>query len=175
MKDAGATARRCCRSGPPLPDRLKSWTSGWPTSNPLHPKGQAGIELGLERVARVKAELASGRPSTARSSLSAAPTARARPAPTLNTSCLTIRLPRRLFHLAASAGLHNERVRLDRQPSTMPPLCAAFARVEAARVAAGNVALTYFEFGTLAAWEVFAAANIDVAIPKSDSVAGLTR
>jgi dihydrofolate synthase/folylpolyglutamate synthase len=39
-----------------------------------------------------------------------------------------------------------------------------FARVEAARQQAGNVALTYFEFGTLAAWEVFAAAGVEAAI-----------
>ena len=44
------------------------------------------------------------------------------------------------------------------------PLCQAFARVEAARRSAGEVALTYFEFGTLAAWEVFAAARVDVVI-----------
>jgi dihydrofolate synthase/folylpolyglutamate synthase len=41
---------------------------------------------------------------------------------------------------------------------------AAFARVEAARQKAGNVALTYFEFGTLAAWEVFAAAGVEAMI-----------
>ena len=40
-------------------------------------------------------------------------------------------------------------------------LCAAFARVEQAR---GDAALTYFEFGTLAAWEVFAAADIDAIV-----------
>jgi dihydrofolate synthase/folylpolyglutamate synthase len=36
-----------------------------------------------------------------------------------------------------------------------------FRRVEAAR---GDAALTYFEFGTLAAWEVFAAAEVDAII-----------
>jgi dihydrofolate synthase/folylpolyglutamate synthase len=48
-------------------------------------------------------------------------------------------------------------VRVDRIPVDDADLCEAFARVEAARQAAGDVALTYFEFGTLAAIEVFIA------------------
>ncbi|HJV93155.1 MAG TPA: bifunctional tetrahydrofolate synthase/dihydrofolate synthase, partial [Azonexus sp.] len=59
---------------------------------------------------------------------------------------------------------YNERVRLDGRPVDDAALCAAFARVEAARQRAGDVALTYFEFGTLAAWEVFAAAGVEAAI-----------
>ncbi len=43
----------------------------------------------------------------------------------------------------------------------MRRFCAAFARVEAARK---DVPLTYFEFGTLAAWEMFAAATLDAII-----------
>jgi dihydrofolate synthase/folylpolyglutamate synthase len=50
---------------------------------------------------------------------------------------------------------YNERVRIDRLPVDDARLCEAFARVEAARQAAGGIALTYFEFGTLAAIEVF--------------------
>ncbi|MBX9848669.1 MAG: bifunctional tetrahydrofolate synthase/dihydrofolate synthase [Rhodocyclaceae bacterium] len=56
---------------------------------------------------------------------------------------------------------YNERVRINRQPVVDSLLCDAFARVEAAR---GAVTLTYFEFGTLGAWEVFATANLDVVI-----------
>jgi len=51
---------------------------------------------------------------------------------------------------------YNERVRINGRPADDAALCAGFARVEAAR---GDVALTYFEFGTLAAWETFAAAS----------------
>jgi len=51
---------------------------------------------------------------------------------------------------------YNERVRINGLPADDGALCAGFARVEAAR---GDVALTYFEFGTLAAWETFAAAS----------------
>ncbi len=56
---------------------------------------------------------------------------------------------------------YNERVRLAGRPADDATLCAAFARVEAAR---GATALTFFEFGTLAAWEVFRASAVDVAI-----------
>ncbi len=127
----------------------------------LHPRGQAGIELGLERVRRVKAELGqrqhcpviivggtNGKGST------------------------SAYLESMLFCAGKSVGCYtsphlfayNERVRLNRETVEDRLLCAAFARVEAARQQAGGVALTYFEFGTLAAWEIFAEAGVDVAI-----------
>jgi dihydrofolate synthase/folylpolyglutamate synthase len=56
---------------------------------------------------------------------------------------------------------YNERVRINGVAADDASLCAAFARVEQARE---GVALTYFEFGTLAAWEVFAAAALDAII-----------
>lgn len=56
---------------------------------------------------------------------------------------------------------YNERVRLDAQEVDDARLCAAFAKVEQAR---GEITLTYFEFGTLAAWQVFADAGLDVII-----------
>lgn len=61
---------------------------------------------------------------------------------------------------------YNERVRINGQPASDEALCTAFAKVEQARAAGaaagaaeGNVPLTYFEFGTLGAWEAFAAAS----------------
>jgi uncharacterized membrane protein YciS (DUF1049 family) len=59
---------------------------------------------------------------------------------------------------------YNERVRVNSAPVSDAALCEAFARVERTRQTLGDVALTYFEFGTLAAWEVFAAASVEVAI-----------
>ena len=56
---------------------------------------------------------------------------------------------------------YNERVRINGVAVDDTALCAAFARVEQAR---RGLALTYFEFGTLAAWEAFAAADLDVVI-----------
>lgn len=56
---------------------------------------------------------------------------------------------------------YNERVRVEAVPASDEALCAAFAAVEAAR---GDIPLTYFEFGTLAAWKIFAEAGLDVLI-----------
>ncbi|WP_295003006.1 bifunctional tetrahydrofolate synthase/dihydrofolate synthase [uncultured Dechloromonas sp.] len=127
----------------------------------LHPKGQAGIELGLDRIRLVKDTLGqtqhcpviivggtNGKGSTCAYLESII--ARAG----YKVGCYTSP------HLLA----YNERVRLDGRPVSDAALCAAFARVEAARQKAGDVALTYFEFGTLAAWEVFAEAGVEAAV-----------
>ena len=127
----------------------------------LHPKGQGGIELGLERVALVKAALrqtqrcpliivggTNGKGSTC-AYLEAIYTAAG-----YRVGCYTSP------HLLD----YNERVRIAKAPIDDESLCAAFAKVEAARQAAGNVSLTYFEFGTLAAWEAFAAGGVEVLI-----------
>ena len=58
----------------------------------------------------------------------------------------------------------NERIRVDGADVGDAALCAAFAQVEAARAAAGGIALTYFEFTTLAALVVFSAAGLDCVI-----------
>jgi dihydrofolate synthase/folylpolyglutamate synthase len=60
-------------------------------------------------------------------------------------------------HLTA----YNERVRIAGRDADDASLCAAFARIETAR---GDIPLTYFEFGTLAALDLFARAGIDVAV-----------
>ncbi|MBL8403958.1 MAG: bifunctional tetrahydrofolate synthase/dihydrofolate synthase [Dechloromonas sp.] len=127
----------------------------------LHPKGQAGIELGLDRIRLVKEALGqvqhcpviivggtNGKGSTCAYLANIIDRAGYR------VGCYTSP------HLMA----YNERVRLNGQPASDAALCAAFERVEAARQRAGGVALTYFEFGTLAAWEVFAEAKIEAAI-----------
>ena len=127
----------------------------------LHPKGQHGIELGLARVERVKNELRQGQHcpviivggTNGKGSTCAYLESIYRKAG-FRTGCYTSP------HLLA----YNERVRVDGAAVADAPLCEAFARVEQARRAAGDVALTYFEFGTLAAWEVFAAQHVDVAI-----------
>ena len=127
----------------------------------LHPKGQDGIELGLERVRRVRDALkqkpfcplivvggTNGKGSTCAYLESMVQRAAYR------VGCYTSP------HLLA----YNERVRINGAPVDDGALGAAFARVEAARQRAGAVALTYFEFGTLAAWEVFAAAGVECVI-----------
>jgi dihydrofolate synthase/folylpolyglutamate synthase len=56
---------------------------------------------------------------------------------------------------------YNERVRIAKQPVSDAELCASFAQIEQSR---GDIPLTYFEFGTLAAMQSFIAHQVDVAI-----------
>ncbi len=127
----------------------------------LHPRGQAGIELGLERVQRVKRELGQ-HPQCPLVTVGGT-----------NGKGSTCAYLEAIYHFAGyrvgcytSPHLlkYNERVRIDRTPVDDASLCEAFARVEATRQAAGDVALTYFEFGTLAAIEVFRVREVDVMI-----------
>jgi dihydrofolate synthase/folylpolyglutamate synthase len=124
----------------------------------LHPRGQAGIELGLERVRQVK------------TSLNQRQTCPVITVGGTNGKGSTCALLERII-LAAGYRVgvyssphllrYNERVRIAGVPADDAAFCAAFARVESAR---GDVPLTYFEFGTLAAWEMFAAASLDAII-----------
>ncbi|MCW0392524.1 bifunctional tetrahydrofolate synthase/dihydrofolate synthase [Xanthomonas sacchari] len=56
---------------------------------------------------------------------------------------------------------YNERVRIDGDEASDAELVTAFAAVEAAR---GDTALTYFEYGTLAALWLFQQAKLDLAV-----------
>ncbi len=56
---------------------------------------------------------------------------------------------------------YNERVRIGGAEAPDEALAAAFAAVEAAR---GEVPLTYFEFGTLAAFHLFSRENLEAAV-----------
>ena len=56
---------------------------------------------------------------------------------------------------------YNERVCVNGIEASDAQLCAAFAHVDAAR---GDISLTYFEFGTLAALDIFSEAHLDVVI-----------
>ena len=56
---------------------------------------------------------------------------------------------------------YNERVRIAKQQVSDAELCASFEQIELAR---GDTPLTYFEFGTLAAMQLFIEKKIDVAI-----------
>ncbi|GBG01454.1 bifunctional folylpolyglutamate synthase/dihydrofolate synthase [Azospira sp. I13] len=138
-----------------FPTTLSDWLTHLES---LHPKGQAGIELGLERVARVKAALG-------QSEFCPVITVGG----TNGKGSVCAYLENILDRAGCKVGcytsphlLHyNERVKINGQPVADETLCAAFAKVEAAR---GSEALTYFEFGTLAAWEVFAAAGVEAIV-----------
>lgn len=56
---------------------------------------------------------------------------------------------------------YSERVRIAKQPVSDSELCASFAQIEQAR---GEIPLTYFEFGTLAAMQLFIEHKVEVAI-----------
>ncbi len=56
---------------------------------------------------------------------------------------------------------YNERVRIAKQQANDTKLCASFEAIERAR---GDASLTYFEFGTLAAMQLFIEHKVDVAI-----------
>jgi dihydrofolate synthase/folylpolyglutamate synthase len=138
-----------------VPARLDDWLAHLER---LHPRGQAGIELGLERVGKVARAL--GQRQTC-------PLITVGGTNGKGSTCAMIeRILRAAGHrvgVYASPHLlrYNERVRLDGVPADDASFCAAFARVEAARA---DTPLTYFEFGTLAAWEIFAAAQPDAII-----------
>jgi len=127
----------------------------------LHPKGQAGIVLGLERVRLVKAALGQTEHG---------PVITVGGTNGKGSTCAYLEniIDRAGYKVGCYSSPHlldyNERVRLNGVPVGDEALCAAFARVEAARQQAGNVSLTYFEFGTLAAWEVFASAGVEATI-----------
>ena len=61
---------------------------------------------------------------------------------------------------------YNERICLDGEPVSDELICQAFARIEQARKdpAGDEISLTYFEFGTLAAFLIFAEQKPDIAV-----------
>ncbi len=56
---------------------------------------------------------------------------------------------------------YNERIRIQKKPADTDSICQAFERIERAR---SDIPLTYFEFGTLAALDIFAQADLDVVV-----------
>lgn len=132
---------------------LSDWLAWQET---LHP---STIALGLDRVAAVKSRLAL-----------------MQPAPVVITvggtngkgSCVAM-----LEAIYRAAGYrtgaytsphllrYNERIRVNGVEVDDDTLCDAFARIDQAR---GDISLTYFEFGTLAALDIFARAPLDVVI-----------
>ena len=141
-----------------MPETLADWLAHLEAQ---HPRGAAGIELGLERVSAVSRALGQHQLVPL---ITVAGT---------NGKGSTCAMLERILGCAGyRVGLYTsphlldytERVRIGGTMIDAEALCASFARVEAARATADNTALTYFEFGTLAAWECFAAAGVDVVI-----------
>ncbi len=141
-----------------LPSSLAAWLAHL---EGLHPKGLGGIELGLERVVQIKDVLG----QTQHCPLIVVGGTNGK-----GSTCAYLEAIYSFagYRVGCYTSPHlleyNERVRVNTVPVNDAELCSAFARVEVARQAKGGVALTYFEFGTLAAWEVFAARSVDVVI-----------
>ena len=121
----------------------------------IHPKS---IQLGLERVAKVRDAL--GLSSAAALIIVAGTNGKGSTCAMLEAILLAAGYRIGLYtspHLIR----YNERVRLGGTPVDDTQLCAAFEAVEHAR---GDTSLTYFEFGTLAAWRIFASLPLDAVI-----------
>lgn len=142
----------------PHPETLTDWLA---LLESRHPQGSAGIELGLERVHAVSRALKQSQ---------RVPVITVGGTNGKGSTCAM--LEKILGSAGYRVGLYtsphllayNERVRIGETPVTDEALCHAFQRIETARHSAGDIALTYFEAGTLAAWECFAAADVDVII-----------
>jgi dihydrofolate synthase / folylpolyglutamate synthase len=138
---------------PPGPaSDLASWLS---YLERLHP---ATIELGLERVARVRDRLGLTPPF---------PVITVGGTNGKGSTCAMLEsiLKSAGYRVGCYASPHllryNERVRVGGVEVADAALVAAFERVEQAR---GDISLTYFEFGTLAAVLLFQDARLDVAV-----------
>ena len=124
----------------------------------LHPQE---IELGLERVSEVYERLNPAHRPLARQVIMVAGT-------NGKGSCVAM-LEAILLTAGYSVGsytsphlrYYNERVRIGGIDMDDMTLCRSFARVEVAR---GKTSLSYFEFGTLAAFDIFSRYKLDVAL-----------
>jgi dihydrofolate synthase / folylpolyglutamate synthase len=131
----------------------------------LHPRGIAGIELGLDRVRVVSGALGQ------QVALNTAGTPIFMVAGTNGKGSVVAYLANILDRAGYKVGTYtsphlihfNERIRLNGEPVSDPALIAAFEQVEAARLASG-MTLTYFEFTTLAAMQVFLMAGVEVLV-----------
>ncbi len=140
----------------PLPQSLAEWLA---YLERIHPKT---IAMGLERVSAVRDALAPSLPLVL-------------PFPVItvggtNGKGSTCAM---LESILTSAGYrvgcytsphllqYNERVRINRENVSDDALCRALAKVEAAR---GAIPLTYFEFGTLTAMQLFIESGVDAVV-----------
>ncbi len=119
----------------------------------------AGIELGLERVRAVLEQLGHCHPPYA--VITVGGTNGKGSSVALLESILLAGGYRVGSYTSPHLLRYNERIRIQGNEIDDARLCAAFERVDQAR---GEVPLTYFEFGTLAAIDLFSREGLDVAI-----------
>ena len=135
-----------------MPNTLADWLTYLES---LHPKT---IALGLERVAQVKQRL---------NLQSDFPIIVVGGTNGKGSVCAMLEsiLHAAGYHVGCYSSPHllnyNERVRIAKRSVSDADLCASFEKIERAR---GDILLTYFEFGTLAAMQCFIAHKVEVAI-----------
>ncbi len=132
---------------------LDTWLAWQET---LHP---SAIELGLERPGKVMQAMGLGTPAHA--VISVAGTNGKGSSVAMLESILRAAGYRVGCYTSPHLLRYNERVRIDGSPVDDILLCEAFERIDQAR---GETSLTYFEFGTLAAMDIFSRARLDVAV-----------
>ena len=134
-------------------DRLEDWLA-WQEG--LH---FTSIELGLERCKMVAGRMGLLQPDYAVISVAGT-----------NGKGSSVNMLRNILtHAGYNTGSYtsphlvhyNERICLNGAEVSDETLCAAFDRIDRVR---GDISLTYFEFGTLAAFDIFQRAGIDIAV-----------
>lgn len=122
----------------------------------LHP---TAIDMGLERAGEVARRLGLGRPAAR--VITVTGTNGKGSTCALLAGLLQAQGHRVGVYSSPHLLRYNERVRIDGQEASDAQLCEAFAAVEQAR---GEISLTYFEMGTLAAFWLFERAALDFAV-----------
>ncbi len=124
---------------------------------------ESGIELGLDRVGEVAARLSLLKPK-ARVITVAGTNGKGSCAAALESLLLDAGLSVGVF--TSPHFVHYcERIRLNGEMATEETVCTAFTRIDAARLNTDPaLTLTYFEFGALAALDVFARSELDVIV-----------
>ena len=118
-----------------------------------------GVELGLERVRAVWQRM--GAPAPARWTVTVGGTNGKGSTVAMLEAMLRAAGRRVGCYTSPHLLRYNERIRIDGHDADDPALVESFERIEAAR---GEIPLTYFEFGTLAALDLFARAGLDAAV-----------
>ncbi len=124
---------------------LKQWLDWQQTLNP------AEIDLGLDRIRRVMQQAALPDHFDCPLIIVAGTNGKGSVVATIEAIAVAAGL-RVASYTSPHLLRYNERIRFDREIVSDEVLCAAFARIDQAR---GDIALTYFEFGTLAAIDLF--------------------
>lgn len=139
-----------------MPARYSTLADWLAWQETLHPQP---IELGLERVRRVHRRLGAGRPAPL--VVTVAGTNGKGSSVALLDAILRAAGYRTGSYTSPHLIRYNERIHVAGEQAGDEAICAAFERVDAAR---GAESLTYFEFGTLAALDIFERASLDVAL-----------